>query len=655
MKIHSPKVLVFSSLAWAGALAGCGGDGDTDMKKPPAAVDTTNLGVDSNRDGVVTSDDSDQVDEDRWNATVGAIFLANLDDDDDDGDADGQDDEVNGSDDEEDLARVIVYGWPEAPDGAAAALTLDAASRAHVRLFRSDGDGAWTYLAGGDCDIKEDDADDDDFCAAQVLALSLAQIRSGLEIGIEGIRFYGNVESGWTDEDEPGWDGLVRLTYAVTDAAGMPLGNEVNPEAIDRVKLRVAPWLVNHNLRPFDTAYYSDFSNLLTATLDDPLEEFGVEPIEIPGYDDIDDYEAYSDIWTEDWMLTGWTAMPKLGGPAGEVHGMNIFNPRPWGRPPQGEPYEPYLPLAFLNGYFLGPDQGVAVFYDEERDTQGGDTFDSHGNHEALPPWPAAPAGRILVGSNVLESTRTFYAAQGVQPPVYLTTDWLIVGHMDEVYTEVRAAGETGFKLLQNTPQLAMELFADWEDQGMGEATLFEGLVDPFNDIEWETTLAEVNSDPTMMAWNQESQAFIEQMQEELIKETGLTTADIVEVPVLYEEIGGGKIAYIPDTANVRVIGEGEVVIFTQTFGPTFEGTDLMTEWLEDNIGTPVNALGADGQGVEVRFADSWHYHILLGDVHCASNWTVLPTAGEPKWWAASPDNFEPEMPAMKKTSEMSK
>lgn len=626
-------------------LVACG-DGGTTESEPeqtlpaselPEFHDWIDLGVDGNRDGIIADEAGDQVDEDRWDATAGAVFLANLDDDDEDGFADGLDDVVNGDEDELDLARIVVRAWPHAPEGASGSVSLDAASQEHVHLFRHEPDGTWTRVAGGDCG----ETGGGDACEGAAVALDIEDLRAGVELGIEGIRFYGTAETGWT-EDEAGWNGLVRLTLAVVDAAGEPLSIMANGDATDRAMMRLAPWLMNHNLRPFDTVYYSDFSYLLTSTMDDPLEEFEVEPHEIGDYDDLDEYTGWADIWTEDYMQTGWTAMPRVGGAAGGVHGMNIYNPRPWGRPPDGEDWRPYHPQVFLQYYFLGPDEGVAVFYGEQ-EAQDGTTFDSHGNHEALPPWPAAPAGRLLLGANIMQSTLTFYEAQGVQPPVYLDTSWLIVGHMDEVYTSVRAATDTGFKLLQNTPRLARELFADWEEQGMGGATVFEGRNDPFYGIDWPTTLADINADATLMAWNQEAQAFIDQMQDDLIEQTGLTLDDIVEVPVLYEEIEGGKIAYLPDTANVRVIREGDVVIFTETMGPTFDGTDLMAQWIEDNVASPANELGSSGQGVELRYADSWHYHILLGDVHCASNWSVLPTDGEPRWWSASPDRFEPE------------
>lgn len=243
--------------------------------------------------------------------------------------------------------------------------------------------------------------------------------------------------------------------------------------------------------------------------------------------------------------------------------------------------------------------------------------------------------GNLLLGSGIKQTTRDFYAAQGVQPAIFLDTTWLIVGHMDEVYSAVRASTPQGFKLIQNTPALCKQHFEKWQAEGHGDAILFENKVD-YENKNWQTTVSEVLADATMMTWNQEAQASIDLMHDKLAQEAGLTDDDFVEVPVFYEEIDGGKIAWLPDTANLRAIGEGSVAIFAKTFGPMVAGEDLFAKELVARLTDPARSLGADGKGLQVKFADSWNYHILLGDVHCASNWSALPTASEPKWWEAA-------------------
>jgi hypothetical protein len=201
---------------------------------------------------------------------------------------------------------------------------------------------------------------------------------------------------------------------------------------------------------------------------------------------------------------------------------------------------------------------------------------------------------------------------------------------MDEVYGAIRAATPKGFKLVENSPKLCRQLFSDWEAQGHAAAPVFESKFDPFDNQSWQTTLGEINADAVLMGWNQEAQVEIDAMHDQLIADAGLIEDDFVQVPVLYEQIEFGKIAWLPDTANIRVVDSGNTVIFATTFGPMIAGEDAFRKHLETSLTDPERQLGADGNGMRVRFADSWWYHVLLGDVHCATNWSAPPTTDEP-------------------------
>ena len=571
------------------SIVGCSGSDEQTASGPPPPV--VNLVTDTNRDGALQLGIEDETNEEIWSSGSGAVFLVNVDDDDGDKVADNADDVVNGPDDEQDLARFGIQAWSKAPNEASATLAMDDVSRPFVRVFRQTGEG-WTVV---------------DFTTA--LSLDAAELRSNTVFAIEGLDF--------VRKSDQAWQGLVTFTLTVGDGK-KTIGTDV-------AQMRAAPWLINHNLRSYDRVYYSEFSPRFTGTFPDPLDEVGITRETYP-----DNYkDGWADIWYEDWFQTGWTAMPAIGG-NGDVHGMVILNPRPWGREPGKEP------VKFLRERLLGPDRGVAVFWNEQTELDKGTTYDSHGNHEALPPYPAARDGRILHGSNVLQSTRDFYAAQLVQPPIEIETSWLIVGHVDEVYASVRAATPNGFKLLENSPALCKQLFSGWEGQGNGDAVVFQGLVD-FDQKQWQTSVAKINADPVMMGWNQEAQTHIDVMRDKIIAEAGLTDDDFVPIPVLYEEIDGGKIAYLPDSANIRVVDRGNMAIMAQTFGPIINGKDAMRTYHETHLGGAEFKLGESGQGLKVRFADSWDYHVLLGDVHCASNWSSLPATEESSWWEALP------------------
>ena len=60
------------------------------------------------------------------------------------------------------------------------------------------------------------------------------------------------------------------------------------------------------------------------------------------------------------------------------------------------------------------------------------------GNIMATPSLPNAPFGRLLIGSNPIRDVQPldpwpYWQGQGVQFPVRIDTDWLLVGHLDEI------------------------------------------------------------------------------------------------------------------------------------------------------------------------------------------------------------------------------
>jgi protein-arginine deiminase len=557
--------------------------------KPPEPI--VNLVTDANRDGTLETDAKDETGEETWSKQAGAVFLVNVDDDDGDGVADNEDEVVNGPADGEDLATFAVQGWDRAPKTASGTLAFDDVSRPFVRVFRAGANGLTVVDT------------------STPIALGASELQQNQIFAIEGKDF--------VRTRQQAWQGLVTITLTVMDGEEQ-VGTDV-------AQMRAAPWLMNHNLRKFDRVYSSDAFPLLTGTFPEPLDEAGV------AYETYSDNE-WGDIWAEDLMQTGWTGMPTADG----VHGMVIFNPRPWGR----QAGDKNLPVTFLREHMLGPDRGVAIFYDEQTETDTGTSGDSHGNHDALPPYPAAPDGRIVYGSGLRPGTKEFYAAQELQPPIEVDSSWLLVGHVDEVWSYVKASTPTGFKVLENTPSLCQKMFKDWEAQGNGDAPLFSSRSgwDAQNKwVSWDTTLAKANARTDLQQWNQAAQVRVDQMHDDLIQQSGLTEDDFIPIPVLYEEIDKGKIAWLPDSANIRVVDSGEMAIFAQTVGPYISGEDAMQKYFEDTLGKPGLDLGADGQGLKVRFADSWDYHVLEGDIHCASNWTALPQKDEMAWWEALP------------------
>ncbi|NXH46166.1 PADI3 deiminase, partial [Dicaeum eximium] len=132
----------------------------------------------------------------------------------------------------------------------------------------------------------------------------------------------------------------------------------------------------------------------------------------------------------------------------------------------------------------LGPDFG----YVARQAPEGASSLDSFGNLEVSPPVTVRgkeyPLGRILIGSSfprvggrrMAKAVRDFLVAQKVQAPVELFADWLHVGHVDEFLSFVPAPDRKGFRLLLASPSACYQLLKEKQEEGFGEAALFQGL-----------------------------------------------------------------------------------------------------------------------------------------------------------------------------------
>ncbi|KFQ84405.1 Protein-arginine deiminase type-1, partial [Phoenicopterus ruber ruber] len=106
------------------------------------------------------------------------------------------------------------------------------------------------------------------------------------------------------------------------------------------------------------------------------------------------------------------------------------------------------------------------------------------GNLEVSPPVTVRgkeyPLGRILIGSSFpspeQKAVKDFLVAQQVQAPVELFSDWLHVGHVDEFLSFVPAPDRKGFRLLLASPSACYQLLKEKQEEGFGEAAMFEGL-----------------------------------------------------------------------------------------------------------------------------------------------------------------------------------
>lgn len=620
---------------------GCGGDengnGNEDDDggsggSPPAVTEDINIIADTNRDGVV--DDYDNEGEELWTIDKGAIFLPNLDDDNLDGLRDRDTLENDGEADTVDFALVHIGAFADAPDTAVGRITIDTWAMPHVKIHKYTDALGWHLVGGshGPCGAGGDMACE---FAVPVIELTADEVKQGVILGVEGKTLAGLTNS--TSPDPSGaivpWSGLVQLDYSVFPDAGAasPITTDESPTGVDAVQLRVASWQMYHNLTPQIDTVMSYSTGQQASVVFQQGVETAVADHGNKAYYKVTDF---NDQWNEDWLITGWVSMPK---PEGQVHGMRLAYPRAYTQANK-------FPIEWLSSpSFAGVDHGYFVTYTSP--TQG-NTYDSGGNHDALPPYTNEangqhfPVGRIIHGSGVIQETKDFYAAQlPMTPTLVVDTSWLIVGHVDEVLSYVPADTERGWKLLVGSQDLAVQMLTEWQSQGHGSAVMFEGkcwqgtgpgCADPA-----AITIDEALADPNLMAWSQQGQAETDLIEAQVVAEVGLTPDEIIYIPFLYESLGGsGLVAYNPGTVNSYVWDSH--VIIPDPFGPNINGVDGFKQDLLDRLGTPVNGLGADGQGMKVFFTDNWDlYHRLLGEVHCGTNFWGPPPASE-QWWLAA-------------------
>jgi len=609
-------------------VVGCGGsDSGGGGSTPPE--DTIQIVADVNRDGEILVDDID-LPGDQWDATVGASFIANLDDDDMDGVRDCDDEIINGESDFWDLAPFSVAPWPTIPSDAVGVVAIDQESAESIRIFKRNLDGSNSLVLGsiGACTSPTD-------CSYTTeIQLTAEEIKVGVLFYIEARRFKGMPLASLATDDQAkkmAWNGYVDLTFKVQKPDSTLLTAPKTPDGIDKLKMRVAPWVLLGSMGPHDTLYSSDASSPLVSGNTIFTEDAGAGYVKIA--DSYSKPGGWGDWWTEDIFQTGWTGFP---GKDGAVRGMRIANARPWGRPPFNNPtkeqYLQYAPIRWILGdpahsrapAILGPDFGGAAFYDQKHEGSG-NTQDSHGNHDLVPPFDGYPMGRIIHGDKCLAETTAFYDAQEVQgPAIKIDTTWLAVQHVDEFFHWVPANTARGWKLLVASPGLMTKMLQDMKAAGNGSAILHQGKG------QYQESVDECLADTQLMGWSQTADVKIQGHIDTMKQETGLTDDDIIEIPTWFEDIGG-KVAWNPGMVNMRMLGDNANI--AKPFGPLINGSDPFEEYVKDVLGTPKNQLGADGQGLKVHFTDDWAYHVAEGEVHCATNESAPAPFADSFWW----------------------
>ncbi len=531
------------------------------------------LVVDTNRDGTLGF--ADDAGEELYGAASGAIFLANVDDDDGDAERDGLDSVVNGAGDLEDLALVRVVRVPELASGHNVTIEVTPeAAAARVQLFAPSGAG-YTLIHAPSAGV------------AVVPTSELAT--SDLDLRLEA-------RTGRT----AGWDGKVILTLQISN------GTVVLSE--DTVELRVAPTIFPDNVQPPAVLYVMripdprDRENLaffdaLVAGLPEGVSLYDV---------DVDQYAA--DRWVQDNMQVGYQEIPQSGGRRTLRTFLEVQRPTGWG----GLEY-------FVGGELLDGARGYLF-------PGGSNTSHNYGgNLEVAPPHDGFPLGRILVGGGsagsvtgtpntdrMASAQRTWLTAQEVQAPLLeLSSEWLAVGHIDEIFQFIPDPAQTNgkpYKVVFASPDLARAGLLALDGIGLGAAVVFANR--PV-----QTTVDAILADTDLLAFNDAVQARIDSVRDVLATAMALDDADILDLPVLYEPVFYDgvdfAVAYNPGVQNLTTVGE--LLFIPDPEGPNGPGgVDVWQQQIVQAL-TPL--------GVAWEFVDVFEsYHLLMGEAHCGTN-----------------------------------
>lgn len=373
-------------------------------------------------------------------------------------------------------------------------------------------------------------------------------------------------------------------------------------------KLQSAPLLVNHHLQPAEHVWATAV-NGNASFISSYQSVLGTKFTTVAGS------TVGSDIWMQDEFEFGTTT-----GEGNQRLDVVIDSIRDRGLD------------GLAERIWVGPDTITETW----GNTQFTTSYDSFGNLEASPPvtvngvvYPFGKIyyGRVGTGATAGLSTTlgTFLASQKVQAPFQLPTNWLCVGHVDEYSSFLPdPSSPKGFKLVIADVPAALSML-----NGMPATT----SLPKYGQDHGYPTVGSILSDAALIALNNDLQAdYLNPIVAKFKTELGLTDADIIKVPSLFETVsqcGGRVAALIPGMANLIVANIDGQTTHVFTADPFFRST---TNQATDPM---INAFkAASPSSLQWHFIDDWNvYHLGLGEVHCGTNVRRTPTA---TWWTTA-------------------
>ncbi|MDU0968384.1 MAG: protein-arginine deiminase family protein [Actinomycetaceae bacterium] len=600
----------------------------------PVGTDDARFVADTNRDGVANPTDGSDTEKAAATVRSGAVFLANIDDsskrcpltkdkvplklDELKKCSDAADEVVNGPEDAKDLAPLASSPLPKLRDSASATLSVDKASATKVHVFAKRGD-EWTLVT-------------------PTTQFSAADLKAGLTLGLEG-----------TDVVRDGsWDGSVAVTLTITDGKAR--------KALTAT-LREAPLVTQNHTETIQTLLTpTGKASHFEQTMVDELGKLGKA-----NGTEVKPFTPSSDVWTQDSFEPMYQSMPTADGPrtmrvllrTDQMRGVDYdhFDSEEDFQDVHPKPIDPYYETKVVNpknGHITlitvrdqvnlyqamyglrGPGVGVLSLGTNPKSF----TLDSGGNIESLPPMPGYPAGRVLMGHRTKENIpsdeeeneplepsatiRGFFESQGVQKPIYLDTSFLSVGHIDEFLSTVPANNKLGWKLVVASPKMGVDLVKKLEAAGHGDEPLVSNPGGAHNLISY-------GASQEIVDLNLNAERIIDENIATLKRETPITDADIIRVPVLwyfmYDDDAPGGVDQtkthlyaqdlLPNAVNGVPMKKNEFIAPKQ-WGPMIDGHDVFAD--------AVTKAYKDA-GVTVKFVNTYNVlYVHGGEVHCGTN-----------------------------------
>lgn len=498
--------------------------------------------------------------------------------------------------DEREPIEVRDTGITELPDDVSLRLSTDPAGAMKFSVFRKSRHGAKKLLGRAPSEPIQD-----------LLSTSGEIELSGETLYVAAHEYPG-----------PFFEGLFIISLElVHSSAGVE-----HVLASDRIMMRVAPWIMLPNTQPAKRIFTCELANGLDNN-QQFLDELGAavaqEGLQL---EVIPPRIHRGDRWIQDEIEIGYTRSHRGQLPV-------VFDS------PRDRQLDDWPEIGLL-----GQDFGHFV-------VGGGvpNSLDSFGNLEVSPPvvvdGRAYPLGRIIVGGRrkgdfshesrqMMAEVRQFLFAQKVQFPFEVFTDWLDVGHVDEIVCFVPSQTGSGFKVLLASTREVKAILEKLSDSGHGNTSLFEGKT-RLDGNTAEITVDDLRRDATFWSVNAVFQDYLDETGEVLKKELGVTDSDIVEIPVCFRTnfVAANSLertsAFFPNMVNHLV--HQDLSIVAKPYGPMINGKCAFETAFEKAV-----------HDRRVIFIDDWYsYHEMLGEVHCGTNAQRSPFRVS-RWWQVRPE-----------------